>query len=161
MGASVSPTTMTRTEMSRLTSVSADVQTTCGAPESQGRADRALQSRVEPMGAIRHPGAEYLAPRFGIRVGAQRASRITTVLVGVLMLTASLSAIEVASVRWLNFTLAFGLFFATWTLPHATIITPWNNAIAALLIFAMSLVPSQDMSARLRASSSRRHAPRA
>jgi hypothetical protein len=89
-----------------------------------------------------------------------KPSRIATALAGLLMVTASLSAIEIASMRWLNFTLAFGLFFATWSLPHATTITPWNNAIAALLIFAMSLVPSRDMSARLRASSSRRHTPR-
>jgi hypothetical protein len=50
--------------------------------------------------------------------------------------------------RFLNTIFAIWLFFATLVIYHATSATVWNNVIAAVVVFVLSLIPSPPTAAR-------------
>ncbi len=71
------------------------------------------------------------------------AERTNTWILGVLCAVFALIAMSTSTARWLNTALAIWLFISVWALPHHTLATMWNNAIVAILVFALSLVPGE------------------
>ncbi len=69
------------------------------------------------------------------------AQRADTWILGVLCVAFALIATREPSVRWLNTALAIWLFISVWALPHQNVGTMWNNALVAIAIFIVSLVP--------------------
>ncbi len=65
-----------------------------------------------------------------------------TWILGMLAVIFSLVAIPVPPVRFVNSLLAVWLFVSAFALPHLSAVTVWNNAIVAIAIFIVSLVPS-------------------
>jgi hypothetical protein len=74
--------------------------------------------------------------------------RTNTWILGVLIAAVSLLAMSVPRVRFLNTVLAIWLFFATLTIAHHQTGTLWNNLIAAIIVFIMSLLPTRAVPAR-------------
>lgn len=70
------------------------------------------------------------------------SSQANTWIVGALMAGAAIWAMFAPPVRWVNTVLAIWLFISTFFIPHVTTGTVWNNAIVAILVFLVSLVPS-------------------
>ncbi len=70
------------------------------------------------------------------------AERTDTWILGVLIFCASIGAMFVPSVRFFNTLFAIWLFFATLIIGHSQPGTLWNNCIAAIIVFVMSLIPS-------------------
>ena len=71
------------------------------------------------------------------------AERGNTWILGVLCVAFALIALREPSVRWLNTALAVWLFISVWALPHANLGTMWNNALVAIAVFVVSLVPGR------------------
>jgi hypothetical protein len=69
------------------------------------------------------------------------AERTNTWILGVLCVIFALVAMRAPAARWLNTILAIWLFISVWALPHAMLATMWNNALVAIAIFFLSLVP--------------------
>ncbi len=65
-----------------------------------------------------------------------------TWILGVLIFFASIGAMYMPQVRFINTVLAIWLFFATLAIAHSNPGTLWNNCIVAIVVFAMSLIPS-------------------
>jgi hypothetical protein len=65
-----------------------------------------------------------------------------TWILGALCVLFSLIATRYEDARYLNTALAVWLFVSAWALPHVSIGTVWNNALVAIAIFFVSLVPS-------------------
>lgn len=72
--------------------------------------------------------------------GAQRAN---TWMLGLLCVLFAIASMSVPSVRYLNTVLAIWLFISAFTLPRVSAATTWNNALVAIGIFAVSLVPTR------------------
>lgn len=70
------------------------------------------------------------------------AQQTNTWILGILIALVGLWAMAVPKARFVNTVLAIWLFFATLFLPHETAGTLWNNLIAALVVFLVSLVPT-------------------
>jgi hypothetical protein len=68
-------------------------------------------------------------------------SQANTWIVGVLVVAFALWGMFTPPVRWVNTVLAVWLFFSTFFFAHITAGTVWNNAIVAILVFILSLVP--------------------
>jgi hypothetical protein len=66
-----------------------------------------------------------------------------TWLMGVLCVVFAVAAMYVEQVRFLNTLLAIWLFISAFALPSLSVGTTWNNAIVAIAIFLVSLVPSR------------------
>lgn len=71
------------------------------------------------------------------------ASRTNTWVIGLIAVIVSLWAVATPAVRYVNTAVAVWLFFTTITFPHILAATTWNNVIAAVVIFMLSLVPSR------------------
>ncbi len=71
-----------------------------------------------------------------------RGEQTDTWILGVLIFIASIVAMFSPRVRFANTLLAIWLFIATLVIPHQDPATVWNNCIAAIVVFALSLVPS-------------------
>ncbi len=71
------------------------------------------------------------------------AQRTNTWILGVLAVIFALIALSTPPARWLNTALSIWLFISVWALPHQNIATQWNNALVAIAIFLLSLVPGQ------------------
>lgn len=63
-------------------------------------------------------------------------------ILGVLIVIASLWAMAMPPVRYVNTILAVWLFFATLVIQHSHAGTLWSNLISAIVVFVMSLTPS-------------------
>jgi len=69
------------------------------------------------------------------------AERTNTWILGVLCVVFALIAMSTPTARWLNTALAVWLFISVWALPHTSLGTMWNNALVAIAVFLLSLVP--------------------
>lgn len=69
-------------------------------------------------------------------------------ILGVLIAIASIWAMFAPGVRFLNTIFSIWLFFATIAIMHSQAGTLWNNLIAAIIVFVMSLIPSGAMTMR-------------
>lgn len=69
------------------------------------------------------------------------AQRTSTWIVGALCVFFALVATAVPWTRYLNTLLAIWLFISAWALPSLSVGTIWNNAIVAIVIFILSLIP--------------------
>jgi hypothetical protein len=65
-----------------------------------------------------------------------------TWIVAVLMVIVSILAMFAPQARFINTVLAIWLFVSTLVIPHGNAATLWNNCIVAIVVFALSLVPS-------------------
>lgn len=71
------------------------------------------------------------------------ASQFTnTWLVGALCVLFAAIALRFPAFRWANAALAVWLFISVWTLPSIAEGTVWHNAIVAIVIFLVALVPT-------------------
>ncbi len=72
------------------------------------------------------------------------AQRTNTWILGVLCVIFAIIAMTASpAVRWLNTALAIWLFISVWALPHQNLATMWNNALVAICVFILSLVPGR------------------
>jgi hypothetical protein len=69
------------------------------------------------------------------------ASFTNTWIVGLLVAIFALIAMRAPAMRYVDTALAIWLFVATFLLPHSSVGTLWNNALCAIAIFLLSLVP--------------------
>ncbi len=67
--------------------------------------------------------------------------RTNTWILGVLCVVFALIAMSTPTARWLNTALSIWLFISVWALPHHNLATMWNNALVAIVVFLLSLVP--------------------
>ncbi|MHB8419053.1 MAG: SPW repeat domain-containing protein [Myxococcales bacterium] len=72
------------------------------------------------------------------------AQMTNTWVLGVLCVIFALVALTAPPARYLNTALAVWLFISAFALPTHLQGTIWNNAVAAVLIFFFSLVPSEQ-----------------
>jgi hypothetical protein len=75
-------------------------------------------------------------------------ARANTWILGALIAIASIWALFMPGARFLNTIFAIWLFFATLVVYQASSATVWNNLIAALVVFVLSLIPSSPAGAR-------------
>jgi hypothetical protein len=71
-----------------------------------------------------------------------QAQLTNTWLMGMLCVVFAIIAAYVAPARYLNALLAIWLFISAFALPRVSVGTTWNNAIVAILIFIVALMPS-------------------
>jgi len=64
-----------------------------------------------------------------------------TWILGILAVIFAIVAMRYAPVRYLNTVLAIWLFISAFALPHVSDAPVWNNAIVAIVIFVISLIP--------------------
>jgi hypothetical protein len=64
-----------------------------------------------------------------------------TWIIGVLIALASAWAMYAPDARYLDTIFAVWLFISTFVIAHPTPATMWNNAIAAIVVFVLSLIP--------------------
>ncbi len=69
------------------------------------------------------------------------AEMTNTWILGVLCVIFALVAMSAPQARYLNTALAIWLFISVWALPHDNVGTMWNNALVAIAIFIVSLIP--------------------
>ncbi len=69
------------------------------------------------------------------------AQQANTWILGVLCVVFALAAMRAPQARWLDAALAIWLFISVWALPHRNLGTMWNDALVAIAIFLLSLVP--------------------
>jgi hypothetical protein len=69
------------------------------------------------------------------------AERTNTWILGILCVAFAVTALWYSAARLLNTALAVWLFISVWALPHHDLATLWNNAIVAIVVFLLSLVP--------------------
>jgi hypothetical protein len=74
------------------------------------------------------------------------AQRTNTWILGVLCVAFALIAMGVPMVRYLNTLLAIWLFISAFALRDISVGTVWNNALVAIAIFIVSLVPASGAS---------------
>ncbi len=70
------------------------------------------------------------------------AQQTNTWIMGVIGVVVALVAMSVSPARWVNTAMSIWLFISVWALPHQNLATQWNNALVAIAIFVLSLVPS-------------------
>lgn len=75
-------------------------------------------------------------------------ARVNTWILGALIAIASAWAVFMPGARFLNTIFAIWLFFATLVIYHASSATVWNNLIAAVVVFVLSLIPTPPAGAR-------------
>jgi hypothetical protein len=68
--------------------------------------------------------------------------RQDTWIVALLTFIVALVAVAAPAFRWVNTVLAVWLFVSTLAFRHTMPATLWNNIIVAIVVFALSLVPS-------------------
>ncbi len=70
------------------------------------------------------------------------SSMTNTWIIGLAIVAAAIIAMYVPWFRWVTTALSIWLFFSTFAFAHVTTGTMWNNAIVAIIVFLVSLVPS-------------------
>ena len=75
-------------------------------------------------------------------------ARANTWILGALIAIASVWTVFMPGARFLNTIFAIWLFFATLVIYHASSATVWNNLIAAVVVFVLSLIPTPPAKAR-------------
>ena len=75
-------------------------------------------------------------------------AQANTWILGALIAIASAWAVFMPGARFLNTIFAIWLFFATLVIYHASSATVWNNLIAAVVVFVLSLIPNPPAGAR-------------
>lgn len=70
------------------------------------------------------------------------AQRANAWILGALCAFFAIIATAVPAVRYLNTLLAVWLFVSVWALPHHSLATQWNDALVAIAVLVISLVPS-------------------
>lgn len=70
------------------------------------------------------------------------ALRTDTWLVGALIVTFALSAVISGPLRLVNAALAIWLLFSTFMFRQLAMGTLWNNAIVAVLVFVLAMIPN-------------------
>jgi len=80
------------------------------------------------------------------------AQMTNTWILGVLCVVLALIAMRFEQVRYVNSLLGIWLFISAFALPGATPGTTWNNALVAIAIFIISLVPSTMLPAPRRSA---------
>src|SRR5262249_10539707 len=70
------------------------------------------------------------------------AAQTNTWIIGVLMIVASFVALFAPQARFINTVLAIWLFVSTLVIGDTHAAGIWNNCIVAIVVFALSLVPS-------------------
>jgi hypothetical protein len=73
------------------------------------------------------------------------AERTNTWILGVLTVVFALVATRVPQARYMNTILAIWLFISAWALSRISVGTTWNNALVAIAIFVVSLIPSMAL----------------
>jgi len=74
------------------------------------------------------------------------ASQLTnTWILGVLCVVFALVAMRVAQIRFLNTALAVWLFISAFAIPAQSRATVWNNALVAIAVFVISLMPAERL----------------
>jgi len=69
------------------------------------------------------------------------AAMVNTWVTGALVAIVSLLATRVPNLRYVNTALAVWLFISVWAMPDIVSATTWNNAIVAVGILVISLIP--------------------
>ncbi len=69
------------------------------------------------------------------------AQQTNTWILGVLFVVFALIAMGSPQARYVNTVLSIWLFISVWALPHGNQGTMWNNALVAIAVFLLSLVP--------------------
>jgi hypothetical protein len=69
------------------------------------------------------------------------AARTNDLVVAVLCMTMAFAANRAPPLRFVNTALAVWLFASLWIVPRASIATGYNDAVVALVMFLVSLVP--------------------
>ncbi len=67
-------------------------------------------------------------------------------------------AMRFPAVRYLNTLLAIWLFISAFAFPHVSVAPVWNNAIVAIVIFVISLIPQGREAATTTATPGRQEA---
>jgi hypothetical protein len=75
-------------------------------------------------------------------------AQANTWILGALIAIGSVWALYAPGARFLTTIFAIWLFFATLAIYHASSATLWNNLIAAVVVFVLSLIPSPPARAR-------------
>lgn len=73
-----------------------------------------------------------------------------TWIMGVLCVVFALIAMRVEGARYLNTALSVWLFISAFVLPEVSRATVWNNALVAIAIFIVSLIPTGRVAIRRR-----------
>lgn len=73
------------------------------------------------------------------------AQQTNTWILALLCVVFAVIAMRVAQVRYLNTALAVWLFISAFALPAQSHGTVWNNALVAIAIFVLSLMPSERL----------------
>ena len=71
------------------------------------------------------------------------AQRVNAWGVGILCLAVALMARAASQLRFINTALSAWLFASVWVLPHVSAATRWNDAVVAVAVFGLSLVPGR------------------
>jgi O-antigen ligase len=77
-----------------------------------------------------------------------RAQRTNTCILGILCVVIAAIALSVDQFRYLNTALAVWLFISAFVLIGRESGTVWNNALVAIAVFIISLVPSDRLRLR-------------
>lgn len=72
------------------------------------------------------------------------ASQSNSWILGILIVAFALLAIAFPPARFLNTAAAVWLFVSTLFIDHFYAATAWHNAILAIIVFAVSLIPSRE-----------------
>ena len=75
-------------------------------------------------------------------------AQTNTWILGALIAIASVWAVYMPGARFLNTIFAIWLFFATLVIYHVSSATVWNNLIAAVIVFVLSLIPNPPAGTR-------------
>ncbi|HXX65735.1 MAG TPA: SPW repeat protein [Polyangiaceae bacterium] len=73
------------------------------------------------------------------------AQRMSACILGALCVVFSILAKKLPWTQYLNTVLAIWLFISAWALPPENVGTLWNNAIVAIAIFVLSLIPERPV----------------
>ena len=106
------------------------------------------------MADIDHPAADTWPRWINIIAGVwlfisafiwphTEAAQTNTWIVAVLIMIAAIWALFAPSVRFINTILAIYLFISTFGIFHNNPGTVWNNVIVSIVVFIVSLIPSE------------------
>ena len=70
--------------------------------------------------------------------------RANSWIVGALVVVVAVVAEHRSPARRVNTALSIWLFVSVWVLPHHSAATRWNNALVAVAVFLISLVPGDE-----------------
>ncbi len=80
-------------------------------------------------------------------------------ILGIVVVFFAILAMRFPAARYLNTLLAIWLFISAFALPHVSVAPVWNNAIVAIVIFVISLIPQGREAATTTATPGRQEPP--